>query len=368
MGIEDRCFPLLRDHLGSVTYLMGNDNTVSEQWSYDSWGGFRDPTTLEPVKFPEYNAFERGFCGHEYLPEFGLINMNARLYDPMLGRFLSPDPYVQFPDATQSFNRYTYCANNPLLYTDPTGELFIIDDIVLGAAKALFKWNASYLKQPLNTIMIYAGLFALDTNKGPFGMGLDLLSRFTWQAPQTGFGLIAALGFNTFGHVRKVDYKYGATVVTTSNMKGGRAFTLGNFITGGRRLRADPNNSVFQHEYGHYLQSQSMGWAYTWRVGIPSLISAKFNKRHDYASFEMDANYRAFKYFNKNVKGFYKSERDWVLGHNQNKGWNFISNPLAKGGKYVDYEDKDQMRDIRRNLSISPNWYNYLIFPGPFEL
>lgn len=133
MGIEDRCFPLLRDHLGSVTYLMGNDNTVSEQWSYDPWGGFRDPSTLEPMAFPETILFERGYCGHEYLPEFGLINMNARLYDPMLGRFLSPDPYVQFPDATQSFNRYTYAMNNPLLYVDENGEyLHIVAGAIIG--------------------------------------------------------------------------------------------------------------------------------------------------------------------------------------------------------------------------------------------
>ena len=46
---------------------------------------------------------------------------NARLYDPALGRFLSPDPYVQMPDFTQNFNRYSYCLNNPLKYNDITG-------------------------------------------------------------------------------------------------------------------------------------------------------------------------------------------------------------------------------------------------------
>ena len=50
----------------------------------------------------------RGFTGHEHLDEFGLINMNARLYDPLLGRFLAPDPIVQSPFFSQSYNRYTY--------------------------------------------------------------------------------------------------------------------------------------------------------------------------------------------------------------------------------------------------------------------
>jgi len=65
----------------------------------------------------------RGYTtGHEHLPEFGLINMNARLYDPLIGRMLSPDPYVQASDFSQSFNRYPYVRNSPLIFTDPTGE------------------------------------------------------------------------------------------------------------------------------------------------------------------------------------------------------------------------------------------------------
>ncbi len=76
----------------------------------------------------------RGFTGHEHLMWFGLINMNARLYDPLLGRFLSPDPYVQAPDFTQNFNRYSYALNNPLKYTDISGEIFGIDDAVIISA------------------------------------------------------------------------------------------------------------------------------------------------------------------------------------------------------------------------------------------
>ena len=49
------------------------------------------------------------------LREFGLINMNARLYDPALMKFLSPDPLIQHGSP------YAYCSNNPLKYTDPMG-------------------------------------------------------------------------------------------------------------------------------------------------------------------------------------------------------------------------------------------------------
>lgn len=47
--------------------------------------------------------------------------MNGRIYDQNIGRFISADPFVQFPESTQGYNRYTYVGNNPLSYTDPSG-------------------------------------------------------------------------------------------------------------------------------------------------------------------------------------------------------------------------------------------------------
>ncbi|MBQ9471055.1 MAG: RHS repeat-associated core domain-containing protein, partial [Bacteroidales bacterium] len=75
----------------------------------------------------------RGFTGHEHLQQFGLIDMQARLYDPHLGRFLAPDPYVQAPENHQSLNRYAYCMNNPLKYVDPNGEFSVLA-VLAGAA------------------------------------------------------------------------------------------------------------------------------------------------------------------------------------------------------------------------------------------
>ena len=50
--------------------------------------------------------------------------MNGRLYDPKICRFLQPDNYIQDPYNTQNYNRYSYVSNNPLKYTDPSGEEF----------------------------------------------------------------------------------------------------------------------------------------------------------------------------------------------------------------------------------------------------
>jgi RHS repeat-associated protein len=65
--------------------------------------------------------YDRGYTGHEQLDDTGLIHMNGRIYDPELGRMLSPDPFVQVPEYSQNFNRYSYVLNNPLNTTDPSG-------------------------------------------------------------------------------------------------------------------------------------------------------------------------------------------------------------------------------------------------------
>jgi RHS repeat-associated protein len=64
----------------------------------------------------------RQFTGHEEIPEAGLVNMNARIYDPELGRFMSADSITGDIFSSQTFNRFSYVNNGPLSYTDPTGR------------------------------------------------------------------------------------------------------------------------------------------------------------------------------------------------------------------------------------------------------
>ena len=121
---------VLRDNLGSITHVVDTTSTVLQEMGYSAWGLLCDPATLQPYgpdSQPEL-LLGRGYTGHEHLPWFGLVNMNARLYDPAVGRFLSPDPLVQAPDNTQNYNRYSYCLNNPLRWTDNTGLFFSTQD------------------------------------------------------------------------------------------------------------------------------------------------------------------------------------------------------------------------------------------------
>ena len=117
-------FYLLRDYQSSILAIINTAGVVVEKRLYDAWGDIllvQDGAgnTLAGLTF-----FDRGYTGHEHMQGVGLINMNARLYDPKLHRFLQPDNFVQDPNNTQNYNRYGYCYNNPLKYTDPSGESF----------------------------------------------------------------------------------------------------------------------------------------------------------------------------------------------------------------------------------------------------
>lgn len=104
--------------------LTDDQGNIFAEQSFDAWGRKRNPDTWGYSGIPSVpNWLYRGYTGHEHLPEFGLIHMNGRMYDPILGRMLSPDNYVHGSLGTQGFNRYSYAGNNPLKYTDPSGEI-----------------------------------------------------------------------------------------------------------------------------------------------------------------------------------------------------------------------------------------------------
>jgi RHS repeat-associated protein len=89
----------------------------------DPMGSADHVYAIQPGTTAGTPSTHRGYTGHEHLDRghLGLIHANARIYDPTLGVFLSPDPFIQAPHYTQSHHRYSYTFNNPLKYTDPSG-------------------------------------------------------------------------------------------------------------------------------------------------------------------------------------------------------------------------------------------------------
>jgi len=169
---------VLTDHIGSTDVVVQADwdstNGVwksastqgqAERQSFDAWGDRRsaaDWSALRPTDTSSQRTsamnFDHGFTGHEMLDDFGLVHMNGRIYDPELGRFLSPDPNVQVPEYSQNFNRYSYVLNNPLSYTDTSGHF--IDWIVMAVV-----W---VVESVVTAMATYAGAVAAAYTTGGF--------------------------------------------------------------------------------------------------------------------------------------------------------------------------------------------------------
>ena len=120
---------LHRDHLGSVEAVTDENGNTLMSFAFEAfgarrktdWTGLPDSAETQAMLDELHRHTSRGYTDHEHLDRTGLIHMNGRVYDPVIGRFLSPDPFVQAPGYSQSYNRYSYVWNNPLGMTDPTG-------------------------------------------------------------------------------------------------------------------------------------------------------------------------------------------------------------------------------------------------------
>ena len=316
-----------RDILGSVTIVA--DGPLYDEFSYDAWGWSRDPEDLYPHAFgtdPDL-TLHRGFGGHEYLPEFGLYNCNARLYDPYCGRFLSPDPYIQDPDFTQNLNRYSYALNNPLKYTDKSGEAFggtaitailrLPYTIYIGFFIPYFvglvdaekagemterAWK-EYGRRVANAFNIDLAPFIPDSNRSTLENIAVPLLYFTWAGLPTAFGKIVSHVRNNFERVTIERYE-GATLVNRDKRGGDRwGLTSGPYING-QNLDPDPEkDDIFAHEYGHTRQSKILGPLFLPIVGLPSLVGSFFDNtlgisHHEREWYEVWANQLSYNYYN----------------------------------------------------------------------
>ncbi|MFY0565417.1 FG-GAP-like repeat-containing protein [Archangium lansingense] len=186
-----------QDHLGSVRALTNQSGQKVASYDYSAFGA-----TLASSSSV---ANSRGYGGHE-VDDTGLVYMNARYYDPQLGRFISPDALVPSSGNPQALNRYAYVYNNPISNTDPTGHVPVVAAIatavsvgvatgftgaafvisVVGAATV----TAGYvLKDP--TLMSIGGVLLGASSAYVFGAGF-LGDKLTAQAAWAG-GTVSSL-------------------------------------------------------------------------------------------------------------------------------------------------------------------------------
>jgi RHS repeat-associated protein len=114
------------DQAGKVTYTYA-DHLGSPVLATNASGGVRwreDYTPFGEAR-PQSAANDNGesYTGHITDTETGIVYMQARYYDPAIGRFLSQDPVGFASGGVGYFNRYAYVGNDPLNATDPTGAV-----------------------------------------------------------------------------------------------------------------------------------------------------------------------------------------------------------------------------------------------------
>ena len=227
-----------RDYLGSVIAVANASGAVVERDAWDPWGRALNPSNLTQysVGSEPTLALGRGFTGHEWLPWFSLWNANARIYDPLLGRFLSPDPYVQAPGFTQNFNRFAYALNNPLKYTDESGEYFWLIGALIGGFS---NWIANGCKFTFKGFMYFNagfGIGALSAGASTFtstALGVSGVAAGSLVGASTGVLTGAATGFVSNGLNNLIagnKFLDGAWTATRSGMISG---ALSGAVNGG---------------------------------------------------------------------------------------------------------------------------------------
>jgi RHS repeat-associated protein len=218
-----------KDHLGSIAVITNPAGAVIERLAYEAFGERRYPSGA-----PEDRASpligvttDRGFTAHEHLDEMMLVHMNGRIYDPLLGRFLTPDPFVQAPGNLQSYNRYSYGFNDPLSGVDPNGYGFLDDifdavDNILDNPNGLVGLGLSIFLGPLGPWPTWAGSSFTTALAGGFIGGVVATGSFEggiqWGLTAGAFDLIGGVkGWGTFERV----LAHGAVGCVSASISGG---------------------------------------------------------------------------------------------------------------------------------------------------
>ncbi|MBN1521804.1 MAG: hypothetical protein JW928_04660 [Candidatus Aureabacteria bacterium] len=134
---DESIFYYHKDHIHSSNIITDGQGNLITHYEYSPYGSLTLQTGDDVTPFK--------FTGQELDDSTGLYYFKARYYDPVLGRFITPDSIVPHLFVPQSLNHYSYCMNNPVKYVDPTGHFpwiaVIIGAIIGGAAGGIAAYN-----------------------------------------------------------------------------------------------------------------------------------------------------------------------------------------------------------------------------------
>ena len=244
---QEQMLYLHRDYQGSIIAITNDTGAVLEKRQFDAWGAILKVQDGAGNTLAGLTVLDRGYTGHEHLQSVGLINMNGRLYDPKLHRFLQPDNFVQDTSNTQNYNRYSYVLNNPVKYTDLSGERFTLSDLIsavaiVGGAILCFIPGLAVIGVPL----IGAGVAHFTTTLNEFKQTGD------WVSASNNAGFIVSFTAKTdWGYDSKTDVN-GVNQNGQGTNNGGNSGTNGNSGGQGGNLSPAQQAQIKAREH-HYF-------------------------------------------------------------------------------------------------------------------
>ncbi|KAF2515009.1 hypothetical protein EYY60_02830 [Flavobacterium zhairuonense] len=196
-GTTQNYLYLHRDYQGTIVAISDQAGAVVEKRLFDAWGSLVKVQDGAGNILTGLTVLDRGYTGHEHLQSVGIIHMNGRLYDPKLHRFLQPDNYVQEPFNTQNYNKYAYVLNNPLKYTDSSGEFAEIGffaAVGIGAAIAALTYTITALVADVPFSvggLVKATFIGAASSAVTFGIGSASTTIFSNFYSQAAFQAVA---------------------------------------------------------------------------------------------------------------------------------------------------------------------------------
>ncbi|MGY6518971.1 MAG: RHS repeat-associated core domain-containing protein, partial [Lysobacteraceae bacterium] len=181
-------------------------------------------------------------------------HMNGRIYEPRLGRFLQPDPFVQEPGNLQNHNRYTYVWNNPLNATDPSGYLGVRERQWLGVAVAVVGAVAGqYWISEMGL-----SIAAANTAAVVYGAGLGAVSGGISTQSTSGalWGAFSGMAFAGAGnYIRDAGWSQGSWQAAATHAGVGGVLS---HMQGGKFGHAFVSAGLSKYQMGNHVTAEGM--------------------------------------------------------------------------------------------------------------
>ena len=163
-----------KNTLGDIVAIRDESGNIVARYEYDAWGNI----TYQSGSMADINPFR--YRGYYYDNETGFYYLQTRYYDPSICRFINADNYevvAQLSYVSGQLNMYAYCGNNPIMYTDETGELAISAGLYFGGMTLFFLLELLYIETTTHAISSSIVYITQQVNDGFSSLGNYLSAK-----------------------------------------------------------------------------------------------------------------------------------------------------------------------------------------------